>query len=479
MVRNTGITAIGAPTDIPTQTNTYPLSAPITETLILVDAQDRIVPQLAKSVDISADGKTVTFNLQHGVKFHDGTDFNAAAVKYNLEAVHNAKVSGAAVLDNVASYEVVDDYTLRVHLNTYDASFLMSLAQSGIGVMVSPTALAKPTTPENAGKDHLIGTGPFMFDSWAVGQYIRMKRNPNYWQPGRPYLDTIEVRSNTDITTSLMSFKAGEVDSVENLDPAQYLELQSQGYQVGIPPGLAFVFSFRTDNATASSPFAKQQVREALWYAVDRQGLVQGLGKGTYNVANQLASPNQGWYIQDYPNRPYDPAKAKQLLAEAGYPNGFKTTLHYDVRGRQDDIIALQNYFSAIGIQTDLDIADVARSTTFATDGFDGILQGGFPNWSTFTSWMNVWLNPTLTYPTVAFPAGWIDGWKAVKAEPDYDKRMADMKALLKECYDQAIVIPWMWDSPRYVMNKNMMDVSWDAIDINGYFDAVNAWKKH
>jgi peptide/nickel transport system substrate-binding protein len=478
MVRNTGITKVGAPSDTKTDTQTYSLASPIIETLFIVDAQDRIVPLLAESVDVAADGLSVTFKLRKGVKFHDGTDFNAEAVKYNLENVKAAQVSGAAALDNVTSYDIIDSYTIKINLKAFDATFLMNLAQSGIGVMISPAALAKPTTPENAGKDHLVGTGPFIFDSWSLNQYMRMKKNPNYWQPGKPYLDAIEIRNMPDYTTSVMAFKAGEVDMVESIDPAQYNELKSQGYAVGIPQGLAFVFSFRTANKDPNSPFSKKEVREALWYAVDREGLTAGLGKGTYNVANQLAAPQQGWYIKDYPNRKYDVAKAKQLLAQAGYPSGFKSVLHGDVRGRQDDLVALQKYFLDIGIDCTLDVADVARSSTFATQGFDGILQSGFPNWSSFTSWMNVWLNPVQTFPTMQFPDGWAASWQAVRSEPDYDKRMAKMQALLKQVYDGSLVIPWMWDSPRYVLNSKIHNLSWDDVDINGYFDPINVWRE-
>jgi len=477
MVRNTGITKVGAPSDTKTDTQTYSLASPITETLFIVDAQDRIVPLLAESVNVAADGLSVTFKLKKGIKFHDGTDFNAEAVKYNLENVKTAQVSGAAALDNVTSYEISDPYTIKANLKAFDATFLMNLAQSGIGVMISPAALAKPTTPENAGKDHLVGTGPFMFDSWSLNQYIRMKKNPNYWQPGKPYLDAIEIRNMPDYTTSVMAFKAGEVDMVESIDPAQYNELKGQGYAVGIPEGLAFVFSFRTANKDANSPFAKKDVREALWYAVDRQGLAAGLGKGTYNVADQLAAPQQGWYIKNYTNKQFNVAKAKQLLTQAGYPNGFKTVLHGDVRGRQDDLVALQKFFLDIGIDSTLDVADVARSSTFATQGFDGIFQSGFPNWSSFTSWMNVWLNPVQTYPTMQFPDGWTASWQAVRSETDYDKRMAKMQALLKTVYDESLVIPWMWDSPRYVLNSKIHNLSWDAVDINGYFDPVNVWR--
>jgi ABC-type transport system substrate-binding protein len=480
MDRNTGITEVGAPSDLEGGFGgvSYPLWAGIVETLFIVDAQDRIIPQLAQTIEVAPDGLSVTFGLRHGIKFHDGTDFNAEAVKYNLETVVNANVPGSTPLQSISSYDVIDDYTIKLNLKSFDASFLMSLAQSGVGVMISPTALAKPTTQQNAGQDHLVGTGPFLFDGWALNQYIRMKRNPNYWQEGKPYLDEIEIHNIADYTTAVMSFKAGEVDMVESIDPAQYNQLQQEGYTVAIPQGLAFVFSFRTANADPNSPFSKKEVREALWYAVDRESMVEGLGKGTYNVANQLAAPQQGWYLTDYTNRTYDPEKAKQLLADAGYPNGFKTVLHGDIRGRQDDLVALQTYFGAVGVECELDIADVARASTFGTEGFDGIFQSGFPNWSSFSSWMNVWLSNTATYPTMEFPANWQADWTSVKSDPDYDSRMAKMQALLKVVYDEALVIPWMWDSPRYVINSKVHDLKWNDVDINGYYDPVNVWKE-
>ncbi|OGO24726.1 MAG: hypothetical protein A2144_11025 [Chloroflexi bacterium RBG_16_50_9] len=479
-VRNTGIVAIGAPQDIPTQTHTFPLTSPVLETLVLTDNKEDIVPWLADSVTTSPDGKTITFKLKTGIKFHDGTNFNAAAVKYNLEAVKNAKASGTAVLENVISYDVVDDYTIRVNLKTYDARFLLALAQSGIGVMASPTALAKPTTPENAGKDHLVGTGPFKFDSWAKDQFVKMVKNPDYWQKGRPYLDAIEIRNNPNVTTSIMSLKAKEVNMVENIDPADYVQLGKEGYAVGIPTTLAFVFSFITDSANPNSPFAKQQVREALEYAIDKKSMTEGLGKGTQNPAYQLAAPKDAWYIQGFPERTYNVAKAKQLLTEAGYPTGFKTVPHSDVRRRADELVAIQSYFKEIGIETTLDVADVARATTFvqSTGGWDGILVPGFPNWSSFTSWTNRYLNPTLTYPSAKMPPGWTDGWNKVIAEPDFSKRVTMMKDLLKPVYEQALINPWLWDAPRYVTDGKVMDMAWDARNTNGYFDAVNVWIK-
>ena len=477
-IRNTGIPVLGAPPDMPTQTSTYPLASPVMENLVLTNDQEDIVPFLAQSVVTSPDGKTITFNLRHGIKFTDGTDFNAQAVKYNLQADVAAKCSGSAILSNVTSYDVVDDYTLRLNLSQYDARLLVGLAQSSIGSMVSPTALAKPTTPENAAKDHLVGTGPFIFDSWAKDQYIKFKKNPNYWQAGKPYLDAIEIRNNPTTATSVMSLQAKEVNMVENIDPSTYNQMKSQGYAVAIPSTLAFVFRLVPDSANADSPFAKLEVRQAVEYALDKAGMAQGIGLGTQYPATQLGIAKDAWYINNYPARNYDVAKAKALLAQAGYPNGFTYPIISDVRGRQDQTVAIQTYLKDGGINTTLDVADVARMASLQSNGWKGLLVPGFPNWDSFSSWTNVFLNPTLTFPSAAVPAGWVDSWNKVLGTVDFNTRMTMMQAQLKQIYDQALMIPYIYDAPRYVTDGTVMDSQWDAHNINGYFDPAGTWLK-
>ena len=477
-VRNTGIPTIGAAPDMPTQTQTYLLVAPVLENLVLTDEQGQIVPWLADSVDTSPDGKTITFRLKKGIKFHDGTDFNAQAVKFNLEAVYKAKCSGSAILDNVASYDVLDDNTIRLSLKQYDARLLLGLAQSGIGTMASPTALAKPTTPENAGKDHCVGTGPFLFDGWSKDQYIKFKKWDGYWQKGKPYLDAIEFRNNPTVATSLISFKAKEVNMVENIDPSDYNSLKAAGYAVAIPDSLAFVFSVVPDSANADSPFAKLQVRQALEYALDKAGMAKGIGLGTQNPAVQLGTPNDPWFIKDYPTRDYDLAKAKKLLADAGYPNGFTYPLISDVRMRQDQTVAIQSYLKEAGMNLTMDVADVARMTNLQSNGWKGLMIPGFPNWDSFSSWTNRFLNPTLTYPSAATPPGWKDGWNKMAATVDFNQRMTMMRDWLKQNYDGSYIIPYIYDAPRYVTDGTIMDMSWDARNTNGYFDPANVWLK-
>jgi ABC-type transport system substrate-binding protein len=478
--RNTGIPVLGAPTDIPTQTNTYLLGSPAMETLVLCDAQENIVGNLAESVETSADGKAVTFHLVKGVKFQDGTDFNAAAVKYNLEGVLKANCSGSAVLKNVTSYDIKDDYTITMNLTKYDSRLLLALAQSGIGFMVSPTALAKPTTPDNAPKDHMVGTGPFKFDSWAKDQFIKFTKWDGYRVKGRPYVDTIIIKNFANVTTSIMSFKNGEANMVENINPEDVAPLKAAGYFTSAPQ-MAFVFSMSPDSANADSPFAKKQVREAVEYAIDKKGNADGLGKGTQYAAVQLGTPKDAWFMKDYTPRDYNPAKAKQLLTEAGYPNGFKYTLATDVRIRDDQALSIQQNLKDVGIDLTIDKADVARATTWAQSGWKGLLQPGFPNWDAFTSWTARYSNVAIPYPSIAYPGGlaaYTKAWDDMASIPDFTQRMAKMQSLMKQLLDDALVIPYMYDSPRYVTDNTVMDMSWDARNTNGYFDPVNVWLK-
>jgi len=480
-VRNMGIPTMGAPSDDPSSTFVVTLATPVLELIVGQTADGRFAPSLAESADISPDGKTITLKLYKGIKFQDGTPFNAEAVKYNLEKVLAANCASSAILKLVTSYEVVDDTTLKINLQTFDARFLLTLAGTGIGQIASPTALAKPTTPANAGKDHIVGTGPFMFDSWQTDQFVKFKKWDGYRVQGRPYLDGIELRNNSDITVSLMSFKAGEVNMVENIDPAQYVSLKKEGYHVDIPP-LAFVFSVIPDSANPDSPFKDVRVRQAVEYAIDKEAMCSGIGQGTqfpaYQWSKQPPLGEDGWYIPDLPQRKYDPAKARELLKEAGYPNGFTYPIVSDVRIRQDQVVAIQTYLKAVGINTTLDMADVARASTFGVQGWKGLLVPGFPHFSSFTQWLAAWNDPVFTNPSMYKPAGWKENWDAVTSEIDFDKRMTKMKALLKQAYEEALMVPYLEDGPRYVTDGKLMDMQWDVPGVSGGYDAANMWLK-
>jgi len=476
-----GIPEVGAPSDTPSSTFVLSLVSPVLESVVGKSKDGQFQPSLAETADISPDGKTITLKFYKGIMFQDGTPFTAAAVKVNLERCLAANCAASAILKMVTSYDIVDDTTLKINLSKFDARFLLALAETANGQIASPTALAKATNPQNQGKDHVVGTGPFKFDSWQTDQFIKMTRWDGFRIKGRPYVDAIEIRNNSDLTVSLMSFKAGEVNMVENIDPSQYVEMKKAGYHVGIPP-IGFVFPIIPDGANPDSPFKDQRVREAVEYAIDKVAMTQGIGLGTQYPAYQFAiSPPVGqdpWYLPDQPKREYNVAKAKQLLADAGYPNGFSYPLVSDVRARQDQVVAIQTYLKAVGINTTLDMADISRASTFGKDGWKGLLVPGFPYFSSFTQWLAVFNDPVMTNPSMYFPAGFKAGWDDVASETDYDKRMTKMRALLKICYDQALSIPYLQDGPRFVDDGTIQDMNWDVPGTNGGYDAVNVWLK-
>jgi len=319
-VHNGGITQIGAIADnlgIAAQRNTYPMF----EGLLMTDEQDNIQPWLVTSWEVSPDGKTIVFYLEENVKFQDGTDFDAAAVQYNLELCLANNIGGTAFLTNVTSYEIPEKYTLKINLAEVDSTFLLRLAQGIIGLIASPTALQKETTPETIAQVHSVGTGPFLFDSWERDSYVRYVKWDGYRKPGVPYLDAIEIRNTADLTVSLMSLRAGEVHAVENVDPVDAVQLASEGFTL-YQPNLYFLHSILPSGANADSPFAKKEVRLALEYAIDKRTICQGVGMGYYEALNQLATTKDPWYNPDLPYREYDPTRAEELLAEAGYEGG-------------------------------------------------------------------------------------------------------------------------------------------------------------
>jgi ABC-type transport system substrate-binding protein len=448
---NGGMPQIGAITDnmgISANRNTFPAL----ELLIKTDESEDLHPWLAEFWGTSRDGKMITFRLRKGIKFQDGTNFNAEAVKYNLEAVFKSNIMGSAVLRKVSSYDVVDEYTLRMNLKEYDSTLLLRLAQSAIGLMVSPTAMRKETTPETTAKLHCVGTGAFVFDSWKRDNYIIYKKWSGYWQKGKPYLDEIKIQNIGDLTVSLMSFKSGEAHAIENVDPVDAKQLEKEGYEIH-QPNLYFLHSILPDGNNSNSPFAKKSVRLALDYAIDKRTISKGVGMGYYEPLSQLAVSKDPWYNPALAYREYDPKKAKQLLAEAGYPNGFKTKLISDVMARRDTLVAIQTYLKEVGIETELEILEVGAAFVKPRQGWEGILFPGFPNVGTLVGIVDRWGDPK-NYISFYRPPGWQEKWNALIAQLDEKERLGQLKELIKILYDEAVGIPYQGDAPLLARHR-------------------------
>ena len=473
IVCDESIDALGYPAEAQPKGMLYYKNAlPVMETLLKADNQENVLPGLAESWDISPDGKTITLHLRKNVKFHDGTDFNAEAVKYNLEAWD---VTYAPYLTNVTSINVLDDYTVQLILKKFDSHLLLRFATGSVGMIASPAAMKKPTTPETMAQDHMVGTGPFKFVSWKRQDYVKFVKNPDYWQPGKPYLDAIEFRFVVDYMTRQLSFKAGEAHYTGALYPVDAHKLESEGYRIE-PSELTFVWYFIPDGANPDSPFADLRVREAVEYAIDRVTIAQGIGEGYMAAAYQFAQPNAPYYDTGLKERVYNPDKARELLAAAGYPNGFDTKIITDVRVKMDLVTAVRTYLKEVGINCDLDVADVPRMMSLTRTGWqNAILWQGYPTGSTQIGLTGA-LASKGTMVSMYRPEGWQDEWDAMIAEPDNNKRLALWKEKNKEEAEAVLAIPLIYDHRIYAAQPKVHDLGWAYGQNALWWDPANAW---
>ena len=371
IVAATGLVDLGwAPKMNPTDEATAKI---YTEALVSWEMNGDFTPELAESWEFDQANKTITFHLRKGVKFQDGTPFNAEAVKYNAQLrIDTKRMVDAKYIDGMGA---VDDYTFRYKLNTWinPAKALHSWAY-GLTIY-SPDALKRG---EEWNTKHFVSTGPFKFDSFEQSVFLKLVRNDNYWRGSEyPYLDGIEIRMFADTTMMAAAMQAGEGDAWQ-APTKEALDLQKMGLKLITQPGM--YTEIVPDNKTPGSVWADKNVREALEYAIDREALAEGLGYGTYVPMKMLAPEGTTGYNPDFPERKYDPAKARQLLAEAGHPGGFKTKMLV-FQGNLDLPQAIQKYAHDVGIEIELDVADPGRffGALFATGWGGGLLQWMVP----------------------------------------------------------------------------------------------------
>jgi peptide/nickel transport system substrate-binding protein len=303
----------------------------------------------------------MTFTLRKGVKFSDGSDLTADVVKWNLDQRIKQE-------PNWTSIEAVDPNTVRVNFKTWDNGLPASFGDSEpMLCMVSKAAYDKN------GQDwittHPVGTGPFTVAKFVPDSIMKVVKNPNYWAKDAkgnklPYLDGIDFIASPDTTTTLMMAKAGEIDMVA-VSPGQHMaDYEKLGWRVHTTYDANEVWV--PDSAHQDSPWSKLEVREAAEYAVDRATIAQKFGFGYLQAPNQIPPRSTTAYDANYAlARNYDPAKAKQLLAQAGYPNGFKTTLIVWAAGNRDIALAEQQYLAAVGIQADVQLPDMGKWATY------------------------------------------------------------------------------------------------------------------
>jgi len=291
----------------------------IFEPLVMLDTKLQIQPSLAESWTYP-DPKTLVFKLRQGVKFHDGTDFNAEAVKFNFDRMQNPETKSLRVgeIANVDHAEVVDAYTAKLVLKRPDAALLATLTDRA-GMMLSPTAVKKfgPDFTRNP-----VGTGPFQFVEWVKDDHLALKRFDGYWDKAAgPYLDGVRYRTIPDDTVKLQSLIGGELDVMDYLAPRDVAQVKANPnlVEVDVPSLADFGYYFNT----TKPPFDNKSLRLAVAYGVDVAAIVKGVWLDVGVPANGPIPPSSWAYDSSIPPVKRDLAKVKQYLADGGKPDGF------------------------------------------------------------------------------------------------------------------------------------------------------------
>jgi peptide/nickel transport system substrate-binding protein len=415
--------------------DSYTAASYAVETLIRVKKDGTIVPILATSWKIADDGKSITLGLRKGVKFHDGSDFNADVAKWNLDQ----QIAAKKTVD-WKSVDVVDPYTIRINVVGYKNTLLTNLS-GGITQQISKASFDKNGIEYT--RWHPVGTGPFLFVEYQRDAKLTYKRNPSYWDTGKPYLDGLEFTVIADETVRKLAFLKGDIHQIA-VAGLTAQELQKAGYAIATEGG--GTFAMVPDSLNDKSPWSNVNVRLAASYSIDRETMNKALGYGFTNPAYQVYPGFAQTAIPNLDVHKYNTAKAKDLLTQAGYPTGFKTVMHVFVRVVPADYaVAVANYMRAVGIDVTVDSPEGGKYDDLRYKGWsDGLLNHALASYENYSGIASYWLSGTM-FPSVKKPAGFVEGCATMTASKEPDKNL--IQAVVRLMHDDEMVIPYMEES--------------------------------
>ncbi len=444
----------------------WPAEKMLYDALLDYDDTTNLVPQLAAEMPvINEDATEYTFTLRQGVKFHNGRELVASDVEYSITRVLDpatmspgagfytgilgAEAFMAGEADSVSGIEVIDTYTIKFTLVSSDVTFLNKMALNF--AFIVPQEAVDEWGDEFG--HHPVGTGPFVFKSWNSGQQIEFEKNADYFIEELPYLDGVIIQVGVTPDVQILRLEGGEIDMMGDPIPAaDYVSIlqdpEWEGQLVQAPQVSTIYIAINTQMA----PFDDVRVRQALNYAINKDRIVTLLN-GRVRAANQILPPEMPGYDDTFTGYEYDPEKARELLAEAGYPDGFSTVIECVAIDPEPKICeSFQQDLAEVGIE--LEIKQVAASTV--------IEDGGTPNtaplvWSGGLAWIQDYPDPDDFYaPILGCDAAVVGGWnwswycntelhdRAISALGilDSETRMAEYTNIFGELMDDAVWVP-------------------------------------
>ncbi|MBK0398528.1 ABC transporter substrate-binding protein [Limibaculum sp. M0105] len=404
------------------------------------------------------DDLTLELKLREGVKFHNGEPFNADDVVYTVNFVAD-EANGVKTQRNVnwmKSAEKIDDYTVRIHLKNPFPAAVEFLSGP---VSIYPNEYYAEAGPTGMGLKP-VGTGPYKVVSVEPGKHFVLEKNENYHDSpkGQPTIGKIDIRTIPDVNTQMAELFGGTLDLIWQVPADQSEKLAEMG-QFTVANESTMRIGYLTMDAAgrtgnADNPFADVRVRRAVNHAIDREGLVKALLKGKSQVVYSACFPSQFGCSQDVAEYEYDPEKAKALLAEAGYPDGFKTEF-YAYRDREY-AEAIASFLNAVGIETDFKMLQYSALRELR-------MSSGTP--ISFQTWGSYSINDTSAITSQFFKHGSLDDTRDDEVKEwldiadratDPEKRKEYYAKALQKIADQAYWAPMFSYNTNYVFTKDV-----------------------
>lgn len=353
----------------------YYYSWPVYESLFKPNAEGSVDPWLLESYEMDKDNLTYTFHIRKGITFSDGTVLDAEAVKWNLDHYLEVGAKVEALLSSIESVEIVDDYTVQLNLSTW-SSILPYAFSRECGYMFSPTFFQEHGAEYC--DEHPCGTGPFVMTEWNYDVSKRFEARDDYWG-GDVKLDAVEYIIYTDALVASAALQSGEIDVYLAPDADTAASLQSQGYDIKTcsVKSHSYLLCYNSLNESGTDPTGDVRVRQAISYAIDADALVEAVWGSFGDVRNQFGVGGH-FYSKDVQGYGYDPEKAKALLAEAGYPDGFTIDFKTeDTSALKNAATIIQQYLADVGITANLQILSGADANAAEAGWGEGLWLHG------------------------------------------------------------------------------------------------------
>jgi peptide/nickel transport system substrate-binding protein len=438
----------------------------VQESLVKVDRHGKIVPWLAERWH-TADQRNYTFFLKKGVHFHNGREVKASDVKFVIERAMNPETKHpypgyyAAIGDIV----VKDDYTITFALKRPDANFLLNMARSG--------SVIYPREAVDTLKSAPVGTGPFKVGEWVRGDHIVLVKNPEYHVKGLPRLDRVTYRFIPDPNAALAALKAGDIDAAMfGIGPEHVPDLQKD-------PRFQVIIGETTNDVilamnNSRKPYTDVRVRRAMTYAVDKKEVVKGAMFGLGRILGTNVDPLNPYFVDMSNAMPHDPAKARKLLAEAGYPNGFDTVLkvapqyYYTVRTAE----VLTSQLAKVGVKVKIEQIEWGQwlSRVWKEADYDLTIIGHGEAWD-----VGNYANPKYyyRYDSPKFQ----EVFKKSEITVDDKARRALYAELQKMLVEDAPAV-WLYVHPRLAVTKKGVQGMWKDLPIPAFDLSEVSWAR-